>query len=296
MVSLFVCDGHTKTICRFFLSKAKKLKKWQKEITDQLDLIDRLAARRFIDANLAQEAVAFALDALQANSWQRLQSFSGRSSITTFLSSVVLRLFEDFSRKRFGRLRPPHWLQKLGGIWLTLFRLLCQERYAKSEAVDNLTITHGHDRQELEEAATTILAEIHDCGHAKGHSQAMEQDKLDYQSALQHPPDDSESRLSNKEKNLLFSTIFAHLVGKGQGTTLSTTFSKVLQSGIFLTPPEQLLLQLCFQDGVPVSEAGRMLGLSAHQAHGRLRRLLSRIKKDLEKTGVAEELLELLKN
>ncbi len=240
--------------------------------------------------------MVFALDGLQANNWQRLHSFSGRSSFSTFLSSVVLRLFEDFSRKRFGRLRPPGWLQKLGGIWLTLFRLLCQQRHSQPEAVDSLAINHGHNRKELEEVAATIVREIHDCGHARGHSRATKQENLDQHAAEKTARyDDSENQLGSKEKKLLFSAIFTHLIGSNQDSSHAEMFANVKQ-GIILAPQEKLLLQLCFQDGVQVSKAGQMLDLTPHQAHGRLRRLLARIRKDLEKAGIAEELLELLKN
>jgi RNA polymerase sigma factor (sigma-70 family) len=255
-----------------------------------------LAARRFVDDNLAQEAVSFALDGLQAANWQRLQSFSGKSRFSTFLSSVVLRLFEDFARKRFGRLRPPIWLQKLGGIWLTLFRLLCQERLSRHEAVDNLAINRGHNRQELEETAATITGEIHDCGHARGHSQATEQEDLDYHAANKNQRhDDCESRLNSREKKLIFSSIFTHLTSNRQDTELAKMFSGLLQHEIKLKPQEKLLLKLCFQDGVAISEAGRMLGLSTHQVHGKLRRLLTKIRENMEKTGIAAELLELLR-
>ncbi len=43
-----------------------------------------------------------------------------------------------------------------------------------------------------------------------------------------------------------------------------------------------------------MTEAGRLLGLRTDQMHGRLRRLLQRIRQDMEDSGLAQELKGLL--
>ena len=57
-----------------------------------------------------------------------------------------------------------------------------------------------------------------------------------------------------------------------------------------LEAKERLLLKLCYRDGVGVAEAGRMLGMNRHQVHGRLRRLLSRLRQQVAEEGIEEEL------
>ena len=51
-----------------------------------------------------------------------------------------------------------------------------------------------------------------------------------------------------------------------------------------------MLLKLCYQEGLGVTEAGRMLGLTRFQAHGRMRRLLERLKAEFSRTGLAAAL------
>jgi DNA-directed RNA polymerase specialized sigma24 family protein len=69
---------------------------------------------------------------------------------------------------------------------------------------------------------------------------------------------------------------------------------KVLHADISLEPRERLLLKLCFREGVAVAEAGRMLGWNRHQVHGRLRRLLERLRRDFTDAGLDQELRLLL--
>ena len=66
------------------------------------------------------------------------------------------------------------------------------------------------------------------------------------------------------------------------------------QLEISLSPDERLLLKLCYQDGLTVAKAGEMLGMSRFQAHGKKRRLMARLKEELERTGLDQELRLLL--
>ena len=74
----------------------------------------------------------------------------------------------------------------------------------------------------------------------------------------------------------------------------SRLLARVVAANIELAPRERLLLQLCFRDGVAVTEAGRMLGWNRFQVHGRLRRLLERLRRELARVGLEEELRLLL--
>ena len=103
---------------------------WKKKTLAHWDLINRLAVRRFGTATLAEEAALFVMNGLAADSWHRVKAHTGKGSFKSFLASLSWRLLEDFSRKRFGRVRPPLWIKKLGGIWSLLFSLLCLERFS----------------------------------------------------------------------------------------------------------------------------------------------------------------------
>ena len=108
---------------------------WQQRVLEHWELINRLAGRRFPGSALAEEAALFVLNRLAADDWRRLRAFTGESTLATYIAALSFRLLEDFARARFGRSTPPLWVRRLGGIWLTLFRLLCLERFTPDEAV-----------------------------------------------------------------------------------------------------------------------------------------------------------------
>ena len=81
------------------------------------DLLGRLARKRFPDVSLADEALNFVQDRLQAGDWSRIRAFRGKSSFATYIGHVANRLLEDFSRSKFGRSRPPGWIVALGAFW-----------------------------------------------------------------------------------------------------------------------------------------------------------------------------------
>ncbi len=271
------------------------MQNWKEQITAHIDLLDRLAAKRFGDNNLADEAVLYALEQFKADNWRRLEAYTGQAKFSTYLASISFRLFEDFARKRFGRVTMPEWIKKLGRTWQQLFRLLCLERLSMVEAIDNITTNHSVSDAEAEDAASTILSEVTNCGHRRGHTHSADEETLEQQAAGQASATDGETVLAETQKNILFQTIFGKLLGNPGNQEMAQEFSNVLDQPVILSSEEKLLLKLCFQDGLSVSDAGRMLDLNTNQAHGRMRRLLGKIKAELAQAGLSEELTTLLK-
>ncbi len=84
------------------------------------------------------------------------------------------------------------------------------------------------------------------------------------------------------------------MLGELEFEVSDTLLKKMNQLEICLSPEEKLLLKLCYQDGLGVAKAGEMLGLSRFQVHGKKRRLMARLKEELERTGLAQDLRPLL--
>jgi RNA polymerase sigma factor (sigma-70 family) len=268
----------------------------REKFREHLVLVDRLAARRFSDPVLADEAVVYVLGKLQDTGGKHLESFSGRSRFSTYLGSVVRRLFEDFSRAKFGRLRPPAWISKLGGWWLLLYRLLCMERLSVVEALATLENHQGAGRFDAEEAASRILSEVTDCGKMRGDEQLTADGEIDHL-AERGGGCGPDKGLEKRERDILFAVIFQELLGgDSPSLVLKDSFHKILNVAVVMTSQERLLLKLCFQDDLSVTDAARFLDISVHQAHGRMRRLLQRLKENFAQAGLADELVLLLQH
>ncbi len=248
--------------------------------------------RRFGRGPLAEEAALAVIDGLEADDWQRVRAFQGRASFSSFIMTLTARLLEDFARKRFGRVRPPLWVQTFGGIWPKLFQALCLERLPVTEAVEVV-----HQRQTLAEknaietAAYQLLARIPDCGMARGLEVAYEEEELPAEIRGEAGP---ASSAETRERRELFQAIFQLVLKQENGEVGDAVLDKYRAFQITLSPEERLLLKLCYQDGLGVAEAGKMLDLTRFQAHGRMRRLLERLKAELSRTGLAEALRPLL--
>lgn len=265
---------------------------WQQQFLAHWEMINRMAGRRFGQAELAEEAALYVMDGLAQDDWSRLRAFTGRSTLATYIGALTLRLLEDFARARFGRVKPPLWVRRLGGIWLTLFRLLCLERFSPDEAVALIGNRHPGQTRAAEEAAYRLLGEITSCGEHRG-----EQTEFNEEIGL---PDSEkecsvqEQQLEQQERHRLF-TILGRILFDGAASEADPRLlERIAAASISLEPKERLLLKLCYRDGVAVAEAGRMLGWNRHQVHGRLRRLLERLRQDLANAGLAEELRLLL--
>lgn len=267
---------------------------WKEKVMSHWDMINRLAERRFRSTTLAEEASLFVLEQLAGENWSRLQKFGGESSFKTYLSSVTYRLLEDYSRKKFGRKRPPGWIRQLGGIWLELFKLLCLQRVGLIEAVERAAqFCMAEKKEAIEEKGLLVLEKVVDCGA----HQALEV-SIDEPKSIEGGESKQTSQVEqveNEEKDILFQAIFGSLLGAEAEEKVREASHKAVNIGVSLEAEERLLLKLCYQDGLSVTEAGRMLGYNRNQVHGRLRRLLSRLRNEFEKMELDEEMLVLLK-
>lgn len=267
---------------------------WKEKILANWGLINRLAVRRFGDSPLAEEAALSVMNQLMEADGQRLHGYKGRAPFTAFLAAVSWRLLEDFSRRRFGRRRPPLWIRNLGGIWLQLYTLLCLERLNIMDAVALVRQQGTNDRDiEPEDAAWTIRQQVLDCGSHQGLEVGYDDEQPSPAEAACANPGEQVRRFENRERKELFRMLFATLTDTTD-QAIEHSLTSLCSLTIHLTPEERLLLKLCYQDGLNVTRAGEMLGLNRHQAHGRLRRLLARLRDDFRRAGIDREIIELL--
>lgn len=248
--------------------------------------IDAMAARRFGEGPLAEEASLAVLDGLREGDWRRLRAFDGRSSFATYLLALTARLLEDFARRRFGRVRPPRWVENLGGLWRQLFEALCLQRLSLAEAVATVGQRQAEAREaEIESAAHELLARIVDCGRHQGLEVPLDEEEAGEGAAAEAPTAGLEAR----QRRELLAAVSALVLGREEEPA-EAAGRRFADLRLALTAEERLLLKLCYQDGLAVAEAGQLLDLNRFQAHGRLRRLLARLRAEFARAGLEQEL------
>jgi len=257
---------------------------WKKRTIEQWEQINRAAVRRFGDNSFAEEAALAVMEGLEANDWQRVRSYSGKAAFSTYVMTLTTRLLEDFSRARFGRVRPPLWVKALGGIWRKLFTALCLERLKVGEAVEVVFQRQvTADKMEIEDAAYSLLGRIPDCGANRGY-------EVEYDESHHGVASQKDEEVETDEQGRMLKYLFQIILGREENEISEDGANKLQSLKIHLQPQEKMLLKLCFQDGLGVAAAGRLLGQTRHQAHGRMRRIMARIRKEFERTGLDQEL------
>ena len=278
---------------------------YQAQLFAHWKLLQRSAQRRFKDGVLADQALDFVLEKLQQDHWSRLRAYQGDASFKTYLVHVVQRLLEDFARQRFGRPRIPEWIQAQGPLWEQVYRLLCLERLSATDVIETLrdAVPGGRPPQIIREAIAVIRKRVVNCGAPS--SATAEQPLVELEEHHYRPlADDAqahqlspEALQAAEERTQLLTLLYGSVLDPAADSSPPDAWRQAaqrLRAALSLSSEERLLLRLVYQDGLSVVEAGRLLGLGTHQVHGRLRRLLQRIRQQLEDTGLAQELKGLL--
>src|SRR5262245_8190758 len=87
------------------------------------------ARRRYGPPPDAEAAYNHAFQAISENEWSRLSDgYRGSGTAEGFMAITFVNLLEEYAVRKYGRLRPPAWLQRLGGMWTRVFELLCLRR------------------------------------------------------------------------------------------------------------------------------------------------------------------------
>lgn len=140
---------------------------------------------------------------------------------------------------------------------------------------------------EIEKMAEEILGRIVDC--------AMPQiEHTDIHPEL--TAGDTPFSKTSKTEEKVISQVLSHIFGETISRQQKDAFEKLFTVRLDLQPAEQLLLKLCYRDGVSQVDAGKILGLNRFQINGRIRRTLDKIRSAFTEAGLADELQLILSN
>lgn len=189
-----------------------------------------------------------------------LRKFEGRSTLRTFLLTVVQRLYLDWRNAEWGKWRPSAEAQRLGPVAIELERLVLRDRLSYGEAAQTLAarglatepvcdavwvrLPQRPRRRRVPEAALAGLP---------AHGQASD------------GVDDDEQVAE------------AQRVG-----------AALEQALLDLPPTDRLLIQLRYWSGVPVSRIARLIGEDQKPLYRRFERLTAQLKRSLAAQGVSE--------
>lgn len=283
-----------------------------------IKIIEHLAERRFNRGPLAEESVNYVLEKLSHDNWQLCSSFKGNANAKTFVRRIIVNLLEEFSRKRFGRPRPPAWIQRKGGIWVKLWKELYLERQLLPSLIDRYASQGLYEKSWIQTVATIIKARIPSCGQANLEAICVEDIVGASNQAImenRHSPLQSTSSISGDDEQgydfelsaqaeiiltlqaimeePLSSTLFQSVSTndlEDKAQSYNDRF-KQLTKEVELSDEETILLRMVYRDGLSRTAAAKALGLNNYQTNVLLNKTLKRMRTAIEGCGIDLESL-----
>lgn len=198
-----------------------------------------------------------------------LRSYSGRSSLATYLTTVVHNLARDFKSKRWGRWRPSAAAERLGVAAVQLETMIYRDGFSSSVAAEMLQRHHGVRMTTAEIATLT------------GKLPQRARHSVEGGDQVEAAP----ARESSDEQ----------LMGSEGRTALDEARSALQESLSELDTEDRLILRMHYESGLTIAAIAVSLGLRQRRLYTRREASLRTLRAGLERRGLdAEHVLDAL--
>jgi RNA polymerase sigma factor for flagellar operon FliA len=238
---------------------------YQKTFVEQLPLIDRvvqfIARRHHLSASDVEEFTSTVHLKLIEKNFAILRKFERRSNLTTYLTTVVERLYLDFCIARWGKWRPSAAARRAGTVAVELERLMARDGLTFTEAVGILQTNH-----KVSETREELLALLEQLPVRPVRKFAGEEELAVV--AAGGASDD---------------TGFAEVEDRALVERVETA----LQTAVGRLPVrDQLLIKMHFCEGLSIAQVARALGAEPKPLYRRMLQIMSELKEELAAHGI----------
>jgi RNA polymerase sigma factor (sigma-70 family) len=231
-----------------------------------------VARRHRLDTDETAEFVQEVCFRLLDNDYSVIRKFEGRASITTYLTTVIGRLFNQYRVERWGKWRPSAEAKRLGDKAITLERLITRDGYTFDEAVKILT-TPGGSQYTVGELEAIYLRLPN-----RGPRPVMVSG--DIAPDIIATDGETDERVARKDREF---------VARKVVHSIDAVMMQV-------DPEDRLILQLRFFSALKVPEIARRLHHDQKWLYKRLEMLFAKIRRKMEADGLDQKLISDLLN
>jgi RNA polymerase sigma factor (sigma-70 family) len=230
---------------------------------ESLPLIDRIVAaiarRHALDAVDGEDFSSWVKTKIVESDYALFRKFSGRCSLSTYLTTVISNLFRDYRNSQWGRWRPSAEALRRGPVAVRLECLLYRDGLPLRDAVQVLRSSCP----DLPESQLVRMAA--QLPRRATHSEVSLDQIVGLSAELVAVP----PALTESERQRLATVeeVLRVLVGS-------------------LAPEDAVILRMRFWDDISVADIARSLRLEQKPLYRRLERIQSRLKLELEARGV----------
>lgn len=232
-----------------------------------LESIERIAAfvarRGHLNADETGEFVQIVRVRLFEDDYGIIRKFEGRSSFSTYLTTVILRLFQQWRVEMWGKWRPSAEAKRLGDKAITLERMITRDGFTFPEAVKVLTTRSGNAFTVAELEALYVRLPLR-----TPRPVLVSDDTAPDIVAVDGDADERvESRDRERSARCCAATLDTALAG--------------------FDAEDRLILQLRFWDALKVPEIARIVGIDQKKIYKRLDKLFAVLRRALDTAGVS---------
>lgn len=228
--------------------------------------IERIAAfvarRSHLNADDTAEFIQEVRVRLLEDDYAIIRKFEGRSSFSTYLTTVILRLHHQWRVELWGKWRPSAEARRLGEKAITLERLLTRDNYTIDEAVQVLTTRS--DGLYTEAEVHSLYARL---PFRAPRPVSVSDELLPESIASQESADE---RLESRDRALA-------------ARTAAAAIDEMLGE---MPAEDRLILQMRFWHALKVPEIAQTLHLDQKKIYKRLDRIFAGLRRGLEQAGV----------
>ena len=193
---------------------------------------------------------------------EALRRFEGRSTLATYLTVAIQRLFLDYRNRTWGRWRPSAEAKRLGPTAMLLERLIIRDGWSAEQAAELLRVNHG----------VAIDPQLSALSDALTRRTAVRQFVSDVEVAdIESPAPGSDVNVVRSEQDFLAQRVRRALMRARQT----------------LNPEDQLILKMRFEDSVSVANIARAMHLNQKRLYRIIERLLARLGQCLDAEGIS---------
>jgi RNA polymerase sigma factor (sigma-70 family) len=231
-----------------------------------LPLVERVTSftcrRHHVGEADAEEFASVVKMKLLEDDYAVFRKFQGQSRLSTYLTTVIQRLFFDWLRARKGRPRPSAEARRMGTVAIQLERLLYWEGFSFDEACRLLQENHGVELswRELEAMAGRLPPRAIERQHEGG-------ERADALVGAVERPD--EAALERERE--------------GQAERVVAVLAEALEE---LGPEDRVILRMRFEDEFTVADIARGLHLEQKPLYRRIEGLKGQLRRGLEARGL----------
>jgi len=231
--------------------------------------IERIAAfycrRMHLSDADTEDFISYVKLELIERNYEIIAKFEGRSSFTTYLTTVIHRLLYQYRTKEWGKWRPSAEAKRLGDVAIAFERLTTRDGFSLSEATEMMTTGNSPaaTRRELEAIALRLPP------RAPRPVLVTEESAPDLVTATDDPSDGPASR----EREQL---------ARRAAAVLDQTMNA-------FEPEDRLILKMRFWSAQRVADIAGTLHLDAKKTYKRIDKLLGRARTALERAGIGRK-------